>query len=105
MDIPITYQTIGYMVGAFGVFFGVMNWVRSPQIKQDKESVRFEDRLLTLEKNVIEIREKHIVAVESDLKTLNTTLQDLSKTVVRLGTIIDERIPRSSSQPSITINK
>ena len=54
----------------------------------------------TLERSVIEIREKHLLSVENDLKILNNTLQDLSRTVVKLSTIIDERIPKRL--PSLT---
>lgn len=88
------YITIGSVV------FAIFSYFRNPQIKTDQRNIRFDDRLTSVEKSVVEIREKHLISVEGDLKTLNATLQSLSETVVRLSTIIDERIPKGT--PGLT---
>ncbi len=81
-----------------GMAFVIYDRFSKPQIKADQAGIKLTDRVDTLEKTVIEIREKHLTSVESDLKTLNQTLQKLSETVVRLSTIIDERIPKANQK-------
>lgn len=98
--ISISSQTIMLYITIGSVVFAIFSYFRNPQIKTDQRNIRFDDRLTSVEKSVVEIREKHLISVEGDLKTLNATLQSLSETVVRLSTIIDERIPKGT--PGLT---
>lgn len=89
------------------VVFSVYLYFRNPQIKTDQTTLKLEDKIKALEKDnsdlktdiqkqFIEIKETHIRSIEGDIKTLTTAVNDLSKTVVRLSTIIDERIPKQN---------
>lgn len=77
-------------IGLVGIVITVYKAISSPQIKADKLS----ERIDAIEKSVQEIKENHLKAVEQDIKNLTSSVNELSKTVVRLATIIDERIPR-----------
>lgn len=90
------------IVAVVSVLFNVYNSFRNPQIKADQTDIKFREELDSLKKTVLEIKETHLRTVEQDIKNLTTAVNDLSKTVVRLSTIIDERIPKGS--PALTPN-
>jgi predicted PurR-regulated permease PerM len=93
------------LVAAISVIFTVYNSFRNPQISSEKADIRFREEIDGLKKTVQEIKETHLRTVEQDIKNLTAAVNDLSKTVVRLSTIIDERIPRGPSTPSSTTIK
>lgn len=78
-----------------GIIFAVYSYFRNPQISTDKVLVTLQENYSNLQKQVTEIKETHLKAAENEIKTLTTAVNDLSKTVIKLSTIIDERIPRS----------
>lgn len=91
--------TIG-IINILGIIFAVYLYFRNPQIKTDQVTIKLADDVLSLQKQIIEIKETHLRSVELDIKTLTSAVNELSKTVVKLSTIIDERIPKSL--PSLT---
>src|SRR5687768_13932197 len=94
----IDQNTITFILGLVAivsVLFNIYNTFRNPQIKADQTDIKFREELTSLQKTVQEIKETHLRTVEQDIKNLTTAVNELSKTVVRLSTIIDERIPRS----------
>lgn len=96
----IDQTTITFLLGivaVISVLFNVYNSFRNPQIRADQVDIKFREEIDTLKKTVQEIKETHLRTVEQDIKNLTSAVNDLSKTVVRLSTIIDERIPRTSS--------
>ena len=88
------------LASAVGVVLTVYRSFRDPQIKADGDTSKLRSDLTELGKVVSEIKETHLRSVEKDIKELTTAVNDLSKTVVRLSTIIDERIPKAS--PNLT---
>jgi uncharacterized protein YoxC len=91
----LTPSNITFALGLLGVLFTVYRSITGPQTASDKKTLRLEDRMSSLEKAVVEIKETHLKTVEADIKGLTSSVNDLAKTVVRLATIIDERIPRN----------
>ena len=95
---PQLLQTITLVISLMnivGVVFAVYLHVRNPQIKSDQVIIKLQEDYVSLQKQVTEVKETHLRAVESDIRILTTAVNDLSKTVVRLSTIIDERIPKN----------
>lgn len=92
----LTPSNIIFVIGLLGTIFTIYKSITGPQITSDKKSLRLEDRILAMEKSVSEIKETHLKTVEQDIKSLTASVNELSKTVVRLATIIDERIPRQN---------
>lgn len=84
------------IISIFGIIFSVYLYFRNPQIESDKANIKIKDEIENLKKQILDIKETHLRSVEMDIKTLTNAVNDLSKTVVKLSTIIDERIPRVS---------
>lgn len=95
----IDAQTVSYLLGLSGlaaVLFSTYNYFRDPQISSDKEVIRLREDLNSLNKEVDEIKTKHLTSVEENIKNLSGAVHDLAINVTRLSTIIDERIPRTT---------
>ena len=90
-DLFNLFLTIFAVIGAI---FSVYLHFKNPQIKNDQVSLKLREDIDSLQKIVSEVKEKHLVAVEQDMKALTSTINQLSLTVTRLSTVIDERIPK-----------
>ena len=93
-------QNVLFAITILTLLFNIYRSYSKPQQSLEVADIRFEDEIKQLKKSVAEIRETHIKNVEQDIKMLNSAIQDLSKTVVKLTTIIDERIPKANLQSS-----
>ncbi len=98
--IEIAPSTIIFVISILGTIFGVFHYFKNPQIKTDQTTGKLSDDLIALRKEVLEIKETHLRSVEQDIKNLTASVNELAKTVIRLSTIIDERIPKGS--PNLT---
>ncbi len=98
MTIPITTETVLFLIAVLSVIFNIYHFFKKPQDKSEKDVIRLTDEVSQLKKDVIEVREKHLASIEKDVKELTTTINTLSITVTRLSTIIDERIPKGALQ-------
>jgi hypothetical protein len=97
MTIPITTEGVLFVVTIASVVFAIYQSFKKPQDKQELDNVKLADRISEVERQVIEVRQTHLVAVEKDFKELTTQVQSLALSVTRLSTIIDERIPKVSA--------
>lgn len=77
-----------------GIVFTVYFYFRNPQIATEKAAIQIEGKFSDLSRQFVELRETHLRKVEVDLANLSTVVNDLSKNVVRLTTIIEERVPK-----------
>jgi hypothetical protein len=82
------------VVAVVGVMFSIYLHFRNPQIKTDQIAIKLREDVDTLTKAITEVKEKHLHAVEQDMKRLTDTINQLSLTVTKLSTVIDERIPK-----------
>ncbi len=94
MTIPITTTSVLFAITILGTIFGIYNYFKRPQDKSEKDGIRLSDRVTNIEKELKEVRETHLLAMEKDLKALTDSVHQLSLTVTKLSTVIDERIPR-----------
>lgn len=90
-----TFMTFTLLAAVVGIFFNVYLHFRNPQIRTDQAALKLREDVDTLSKSLTEVREKHLVSVEKDLKDLAGTIHSLSLNVTRLSTVIDERIPKT----------
>lgn len=96
----LSAENVSYILGILGIggiIFTAYNSFRAPQIDSDKTAIKLREDIDSLRAIVSEIKEKHLQSVEADIKKLTETIQQLSITVVKLSTIIDERIPKTRS--------
>lgn len=97
-----------FAIGIVGTLFTVFKFIRDPQAKSDKTDALLEQRLNmrdeATEKRFKEINanflallsqsQNHIHTVDTKVENLNKTLSEVGKEIVRLSTIIEERIPK-----------
>lgn len=92
----LTPSNITFSLGILAIIFSVYNSFKNPQIKTDQTTISLREDLNSLSEQVNEIQNKHLTSVEANIKELSKTIFDLSLTVTRLSTIIDERIPKAN---------
>lgn len=98
-----TLTIIGSIIAIIGAIFAVFFYFQKPQIAVEKRVAKLEDDNEDLHKQVLSIRDDHSKntdVMQKDIKDLTSAVNELSKTVVRLSTIIDERIPKGT--PTLT---
>lgn len=96
MTIPFTTDTVLFFITVVSVLYALYERFRKPQDDQKIDGIKLQERLSEVEKDLLEVRKTHLVAMEKDVRDLNTTLQGLTNTVTKLSTIIDERIPKGT---------
>lgn len=108
MEILDIISIVGQGITFVGVIFIVYHYFRNPQIKSEKLDALLEQKVkLTNEsndrrfceiqsniKNAFELAQNHTHTVEVSVNTLVDKVNDMGKDVVRLQTIIEERIPK-----------
>lgn len=94
MDYTTLTQTILNVVYLLGFIFGIYLYFKNPQVRTEQATIKLRDDLTDLQKQITEVKENHIHIIENDVKALTQAVNDLSKTVIKLSTIIDERIPK-----------
>lgn len=104
--IQISGETLAIITGLIflgGTVFSVFFYFQKPQIALEKRVSKSEDEIAEIQKQINTIRDDHTKnteAMQKDIKELTSSVNELSKTVVRLATIIEERIPKGS--PNLT---
>ena len=91
-----TLTFIMTLAAAIGIFFNVYLHFRNPQIESDQAILDMQGKIIVLEKGLVEVKEKHLYAVDQEMKSLTSIISNLSQTVTKLSTIIDERIPKQN---------
>ena len=104
----LTAQNIMFLIGLISILFSVFLYFKNPQIKSEKTDALLEQRL-QFERESTQRRFKdmqdgitaatalaqnHIHSVDVKVDGLTALVSQMGKDIVRLSTIIDERIPR-----------
>lgn len=101
-----TTSNITFGIGIIGIIFTIYNYFRNPQIRSDKidalleqklgfVSKSFEDRFCRFDRDLVNLRDNHIHTLDTKLDSLASIVNQMGKDVVKLSTIIEERIPKS----------
>jgi hypothetical protein len=119
MEQLITPQNIMFVLGIFGVVFGVYHYLTKPQIQLDKQQAlnkqavdskdtaliqqiqwekesnakRFNDLQIEI-KEAMTLAQNHIHSIDLKVDRVSETVNSMGQEITRLGTIIEERIPR-----------
>lgn len=108
MDTFLTPSTVMLFAGIVGTIFGVYKHFKDPQVASEKtdalmgQSIRHyteatERRFSDIQENYKQLllqSNNHIHTVDTKVDKLHGTVDEMGKHIVRLGTIIEERIPR-----------
>lgn len=104
--ITISPAIIGMIVGLISILgsvFAIFFYFQKPQIALEKRVQSLEEENRNLSRDFEVMKAAHLEnngSMQKEMKELTTAVNDLGKTVVRLSTIIDERIPKGS--PNLT---
>lgn len=110
MDAIFSPSNILFVLGIIGTIFGVYKHFKDPQIKSEKvdalmglqmkhtsESSELRFKSMQESFNALLLQSNnHIHTVDTKVENLNATVAQMSNQITRLGTIIEERIPRGS---------
>lgn len=108
MESFLTPSTITFVLGIGGLIFTVYSYFRNPQIEADKRDIKFAEQMKALtESNELRFKtiqdnfsslllqsNNHIHTVDTKVDNLTGEVTKMGKEIVRLGTIIEERIPK-----------
>lgn len=107
----LTPENISYLIGLAGlggIIFAIYHSFRNPQIDQDKRDAllaqqvkwqneavdkRFKDMQESFNALLLQSN-NHIHTVDTKVDTLATNMNVMSNEITKLGTIIEERIPK-----------
>jgi hypothetical protein len=94
-------ETISYIIGITvlaNVGLTIYNSIKKPQQKGEVTDAIFEQKISTLRDTVVNLRDNHLHTIESklDLHIDNQNKSELTmaKTIGRIETILEERLPR-----------
>ena len=106
--ISIDYSSVTFALGVLGVIFSVYLYFKNPQIKAEKIDALLQERMKwsseSVDRRFAEVQksiqdafllaQNHTHTVSTKVDVLNETVAAMGKDIVRLGTIIEERIPK-----------
>lgn len=95
MTAEIQNNTI-FFIGILSILFNIYLYFRNPQIKTDQVTADLKNEIANLKGEIKDIKETDLRSLKIEINKLTDSNNELSKTVVKLATIIDERIPKGS---------
>jgi len=109
MESFITPSNITFLVGMIALLFSVYHYFRNPQIKSEKLDALFEERMENLNKSTDRRFEEinknfnglvlqtnnHIHTIDVKVDKLQESSERIGKEIIKLSTIIEERIPKN----------
>lgn len=97
MDTVLTPPNIIFVLGLLGTIFSVYSYFRNPQINSEKDDALMSQKIASLEVSIAALNasfNSHIISDQTSFGLLNQHVVEVDKSVVKLTTIIDERIPK-----------
>ena len=89
-----SWDTIAAALGAGGVLFGIYSYFHEPDIKADKEDALINLRIQNINERLCKITENELPHIDQKLNNITDELKQVSLSLARLQTIIEERVPR-----------
>ena len=91
------YLILGCIIGIgtiFGIVFGISRRITKPQAESARNESLFALQLQTMQADLVNMRDNHIHTLDVKLDQTNVIVTQLSKDIVRLTTVLEERLPR-----------
>jgi hypothetical protein len=80
--------------GVLGIIFAIYRQFKEPQIKSDKADTLFAIQIKTMQADLVNLRDNHIHSLGLAIEQTNKNVNTLTLEVTKLGTILEERLPR-----------
>ncbi len=108
MENLLTTSNVVFVIGLMGTLFTVYNYFREPQVKSDKTDALLAQQLQWSEQGtdrrfkdmqdrfdiLVTNSQNHLHTVDTKVDALRMDMAKLEQSIVRLSTIIEERIPK-----------
>lgn len=97
METLITVPNVTFILGLLAIMFSIYSYFRNPQINSEKIDALLTQKLNDIESQVRLFQNSLQTHIQSDVVSfgnLNQHIVEVDKSVVKLTTIIEERIPR-----------
>lgn len=104
--ITITAAQVGLVIGIVSlvsIIIGIVFWIQKPQAALEKRVQTLEDKVETNTNEFTEFKKTHDGSnekLQEELKLNTGAINKLNLEMIRLSTIIEERIPKG--QPNLT---
>ena len=105
MESVLTFETVTFIIAISGVLFGVYHFFRNPADKNKAEIGEADKRICLLdqmlkdssERNemLVKTQTNHLHTLEVGVNRNNENIRKVSNDVIKLSTILDERLPKS----------
>ena len=104
----ITPSNITFALGIIAIVFAVYRYFRDPQVKSDKKDALIEQQMQWYQEtsdrrfkdthesfaSLVATNQNHIHTVDVKVDALSVTVVKIGNDIVKLATIIEERIPK-----------
>lgn len=111
----LTPSNILFVLGLLGVIFGIFRYFRDPQVKSEKTDALIEQRMKLKEEDTnrrfeelgkrigdaMTLAQNHIHTVDTKVEMLGKDIGNMNQQLVRLATIIEERVPKKIDITSV----
>ena len=97
MENVITINNVTLIIALMGTAFGVYHFFRNPDIKADKIMAIFNEKFKNhqdISKQLKSIEQNHLHTIEENIKDNSNAIRGIEKEVVKLGVILEERLPK-----------
>lgn len=94
MQEVFTIPNIVFALGLLGTIFTVYNYFRTPQIKSEQSDALMGSEITHIKESITNLKDNHIHSLEVKVDGLSSEVGSLKVTMIKLATIIDERIPK-----------
>lgn len=108
MEIALTTGNVVFALGILGTIFTVYNYFKNPQIRSEQidallqqriqwQTESNEKRFTELQNNIKDaflLAQNHTHTVGTQVENLTTIITNMGNQIVRLQTLVDERLPR-----------
>lgn len=98
MESYITPTNILFVLGLIGTLFTVYSYFKDPQVRSEKTDAITALQVEGLQRDVKAVMENHLPHIDQRLNGLHDSINQTNQNVVRLATIIDERIPKRKTK-------
>lgn len=108
MESTFNPSTVTFIVGMLGVLFAIYRYFKEPQVAADKRDALIgeqmnwmkegvDNRFKSMQEQIAQLvaqSQNHIHTVDTKVDNVNKSLVEMGREIVKLQTIIEERIPK-----------
>lgn len=91
--LTLTQGNVTFFIAMIAIVFNIYHFFRNPAVKADQRLALMEKALSSLTREFNEFKNNEIKVLQTKFDVQQTQINDISKSMVEVKTIINERIP------------